>query len=40
VFAVPGYLIAVWKMDQIEHRRLQFIGFAGMDRQHLVSAQS
>ena len=30
VFAVPGYLLAVWKMDQIGHRRLQFLGFAVM----------
>lgn len=30
VFAVPGYLFAVWKMDQVGHRRLQFIGFAVM----------
>jgi MFS transporter, PHS family, inorganic phosphate transporter len=30
VFAVPGYLFAVWKMDKIGHRRLQFIGFAVM----------
>ncbi|HVA53545.1 MAG TPA: MFS transporter [Acidimicrobiales bacterium] len=29
-FAVPGYLLAVWKMDKIGHRRLQFIGFAVM----------
>ncbi len=30
VFAVPGYLLAVVKMDRIGHRRLQFIGFAVM----------
>lgn len=30
VFAVPGYLLAVWKMDKIGHRRLQFVGFAVM----------
>jgi MFS family permease len=30
VFAVPGYLFAVWKMDKIGHRRLQFLGFAVM----------
>ena len=30
VFAVPGYLMAVWRMDRIGHRRLQFIGFAVM----------
>jgi MFS transporter, PHS family, inorganic phosphate transporter len=29
-FAVPGYLLAVWKMDRIGHRRLQFTGFAVM----------
>ena len=30
VFAVPGYLLAVWKMDKIGHKRLQMIGFAVM----------
>jgi PHS family inorganic phosphate transporter-like MFS transporter len=30
VFAVPGYLLAVNKMDRIGHRRLQFIGFSVM----------
>ncbi len=30
VFAVPGYLAAIAKMDRIGHRRLQFIGFAVM----------
>ena len=30
VFALPGYLLAVWKMDRIGHRRLQFVGFAVM----------
>ena len=30
VFALPGYILAVWKMDRIGHRRLQFIGFAVM----------
>lgn len=30
VFALPGYLLAVSKMDRIGHRRLQFIGFAVM----------
>jgi MFS transporter, PHS family, inorganic phosphate transporter len=29
-FAVPGYLLAVWRMDRIGHRRLQLIGFAMM----------
>jgi len=30
LFAVPGYLLAVTKMDRIGHRRLQFIGFSVM----------
>lgn len=30
VFAVPGYIVAVWKMDRIGHRRLQFFGFGVM----------
>ena len=30
IFALPGYALAVWKMDKIGHRRLQFIGFAVM----------
>ncbi|MGD0851759.1 MAG: MFS transporter [Acidimicrobiales bacterium] len=30
VFALPGYALAVWKMDKIGHRRLQFIGFGVM----------
>jgi MFS family permease len=30
VFAVPGYALAVLRMDRIGHRRLQFIGFAVM----------
>jgi MFS transporter, PHS family, inorganic phosphate transporter len=30
VFAVPGYCLAVSKMDAIGHRRLQLIGFAVM----------
>ena len=30
VFAVPGYLMAVWRMDRIGHRRLQAIGFSVM----------
>jgi MFS family permease len=30
IFAVPGYLCAVAKMDRIGHRRLQFIGFSVM----------
>jgi MFS family permease len=36
VFAVPGYILAVWKMDKIGHRRLQFIGFAVMAACFLV----
>lgn len=28
VFALPGYILAVAKMDKIGHRRLQLIGFA------------
>ena len=38
VFAVPGYLLAVWKMDKIGHRRLQFLGFAIMAVCFLVLA--
>jgi MFS transporter, PHS family, inorganic phosphate transporter len=30
VFAVPGYLLAVKRMDRIGHRRLQFTGFSVM----------
>ncbi len=30
VFAVPGYALAVFRMDRIGHRRLQIIGFAVM----------
>ena len=30
VFALPGYILAVAKMDKIGHRKLQFIGFAVM----------
>ncbi len=30
VFAVPGYLLAVWRMDRIGHRRLQLIGFSAL----------
>ncbi len=30
VFAVPGYLLAIWRMDRFGHRRLQFVGFAVM----------
>lgn len=30
IFALPGYLLAVARMDRIGHRRLQFLGFAVM----------
>jgi MFS family permease len=30
VFALPGYALAVWRMDRIGHRRLQVIGFSVM----------
>jgi MFS family permease len=30
IFAVPGYLLAIAKMDRIGHRRLQFLGFSVM----------
>ncbi len=30
IFAVPGYLLAVLRMDRIGHRRLQLIGFSVM----------
>ncbi|MDA8117304.1 MAG: MFS transporter, partial [Actinomycetota bacterium] len=30
IFALPGYLLAVARMDRIGHKRLQFIGFAVM----------
>ena len=30
VFALPGYLLAIFRMDRIGHRRLQLIGFAVM----------
>ena len=38
IFAVPGYLLAVAKMDRIGHRRLQFIGFSVMAACFLVLA--
>jgi len=38
VFAVPGYLLAVTKMDRIGHRRLQFIGFSVMAASFIVLA--
>jgi PHS family inorganic phosphate transporter-like MFS transporter len=36
VFAVPGYILAIMKMDKIGHRRLQLIGFAVMATTFLV----
>jgi MFS family permease len=30
LFAVPGYILAVMRMDRIGHKRLQFIGFSVM----------
>jgi MFS family permease len=30
VFALPGYALAVWRIDRIGHRKLQLIGFAVM----------
>jgi PHS family inorganic phosphate transporter-like MFS transporter len=30
IFALPGYVLAVTKMDRIGHRKLQFIGFGVM----------
>ncbi|MGC8510487.1 MAG: MFS transporter [Acidimicrobiales bacterium] len=36
VFALPGYLLAVWKIDSIGHRALQVIGFAVMAACFLV----
>jgi MFS family permease len=38
VFALPGYALAVWKMDKIGHRKLQVIGFAVMAACFLVLA--
>jgi MFS family permease len=38
VFAVPGYVVAVFTMDRIGYRRLQFIGFAVMAAAFLVLA--
>ena len=29
-FAVPGYLLAIWRMDRFGHRRLQAVGFGVM----------
>ena len=30
VFALPGYALAVWRIDRIGHRKLQLIGFGVM----------
>ena len=30
VFALPGYILAVWRIDRVGHRRLQLIGFSVM----------
>ena len=38
LFAVPGYVLAVMKMDRIGHRRLQFIGFGVMAAAFLTLA--
>jgi MFS family permease len=38
VFALPGYIMAVLKMDRIGHRRLQLIGFAVMTVAFVVLA--
>ncbi|MFZ0250768.1 MAG: MFS transporter [Acidimicrobiales bacterium] len=38
IFAVPGYLLAVAKMDRIGHRFLQFLGFGVMAACFLVLA--
>jgi MFS family permease len=38
LFAVPGYLLAVMRMDRIGHRRLQFIGFSVMALSYLTLA--
>jgi len=36
VFAVPGYILAILKMDKIGHRKLQLIGFGVMAGTFLV----
>jgi PHS family inorganic phosphate transporter-like MFS transporter len=38
LFAVPGYFLAVMRMDKIGHRRLQFIGFSVMAGAFLLLA--
>ncbi|MGH9918695.1 MAG: MFS transporter, partial [Nitrososphaerales archaeon] len=38
VFAVPGYLLAIHRMDRIGHRRLQYVGFGVMAAAFLVLA--
>jgi MFS transporter, PHS family, inorganic phosphate transporter len=36
IFALPGYLLAVWKIDRIGHRKLQLIGFSMMAASFLL----
>ena len=36
VFALPGYVLAVWRIDRVGHRRLQIIGFSVMAACFLV----
>jgi PHS family inorganic phosphate transporter-like MFS transporter len=36
VFALPGYVLAVWRIDRVGHRRLQLIGFSVMAACFLV----
>jgi MFS family permease len=38
MFAVPGYLLAILRMDRIGHRRLQYIGFSVMAMAFLALA--
>jgi MFS family permease len=38
VFALPGYLLAVWRIDRVGHRRLQATGFSVMAACFLVLA--
>jgi MFS family permease len=38
VFAVPGYAMAVWRMDRIGHRRLQLVGFSVLAAAFLLLA--
>ncbi len=36
VFALPGYILAVWRIDRIGHRKLQLVGFLVMAACFLV----